>query len=95
MNCAFRVESAPNNVYPQCPALSYSGRFTTINVNTNDLTNYLQRSYDFYNNNHFRTFMQNNAEKFMRNERAYLKKNFDCKNPEGCSTGYYTILNYY
>ena len=80
-----------NNVYKNCPAKMSDRRFTTYYNSTNELTREIQVINHIPSSNQFRTFLQNNAQTIMNNERAYIRQVYGCDPRIACSEGYYYI----
>lgn len=82
-----------NNVYypDGCPALMDDGRFITYFGSTNELTETMQKMNGFRSANQFRTFMQNNGQKFMDAERTYQRDTNTCSPQTACSEGWYDL----
>lgn len=82
---------AKNNVYVQCPAISYSGRHSTIHTRTHELAYNHMMGENIKNSNEYRLFLQNNAEQLINADRQYINNSFVCERQKGCSAGYQSI----
>jgi len=71
-----------------CPPLMSDGRFITYYNSSNDLTEAARKINGIRNPNEFRTFMQNNGDKFINAERNYFDKNNRCRPTVACSDGW-------
>lgn len=87
--------SGSNNLYFKdgCPALMGDGRFITYYNSSNELTEDLRRMNGFNNPNEFRRYMQLNGDKFMNDERNYMKINNTCAPSTTCSEGWCYLWN--
>lgn len=80
-----------NNVYKQCPAKMEDGRFITRWESTNDLTHAIQNLNGIQSSNRFRTFLQENTDMLIANEREYNEMKYDCHPMASCSEGFYYL----
>ncbi len=67
------------------------GRFITYYNSTNELTEAMRKLNGFSSPNKFRTFMQNNGDKFMDLERRYITNNNTCYPLTACGEGWYDL----
>lgn len=88
-----KLNKGANNVYSKdgCPALMSDGRFITYHNSTNELTETMRKLNGIKSPNEFRTFMQNNGDKFMNAERNYIVKENTCSPATACSEGWYNL----
>lgn len=74
-----------DNKYYFCPPLMSDGRHITNYVQNSVMNEYVKHKYGIIDNNVYRTFLQQNADRIMNNERTFLENNFNCSVPVKCS----------
>lgn len=90
---AKQFNQGANNVYYNdgSPAIMSDGRFITYRNSTNELTESLRKLNGIASPNEFRTFMQNNANKFMDGEKNYVNSEAQTGPKIACSQGFYQL----
>ena len=70
------------------PPLMSDGRFLSYHGSSNELAEQLRKTNGINNPNQFRSFLQNNAEKLMNQERKYLDEKYHMEPKIACSDGW-------
>ena len=74
-----------DNKYFFCPPLMQDCRHVTNYVPNSVMNEYVKHTYGIVDNNYYRTFLQQNAEKLMQDEKMFMEKQFNCSVPVKCS----------
>jgi hypothetical protein len=70
------------------------GRHGTYYNSTNELASRIKDINDITSSNKLRSFMQNNANQIINNERSYFKGSQKCHPNIACSEGYHYVRHY-
>lgn len=82
-----------DNKYWSCPPLMSDARHTTNYVPNSVMNEYIKNVYKITDNNYYRAFLQQNGGKLMKDERAFMERQFNCTVPVKCS--YNNKCSYY
>ena len=74
-----------DNKYQMCPPLMSDNRHVTNYTPNSVMNEYVKNVYGIIDNNLYRTFLQQNANKLMKNERVFMERHFNCTVPVKCS----------
>lgn len=83
-----------NDYYSQKPPRMSDGRFLTYHGSSSELTDAIRKANGFESENEFRTYLQNNADPYMKLEKQYhLQQNSPGMSNYACSDGYSQMLH--
>lgn len=74
-----------DNKYHFCPPLMSDCRHVTNYVPNSVMNEYVKHVYGIHDNNYYRAFLQQNAEKLMNNDKEFMERQFNCTVPVSCS----------
>jgi hypothetical protein len=74
-----------DNKYRMCPPLMSDGRHITNYVNNAVTDEYIRKSNNIIDHNHYRTFLQNNGELIINNNKKRMETQFNCDVSIQCS----------
>jgi hypothetical protein len=74
-----------DNKYQMCPPLMSDCRHITNYTPNSVMNEYVKNVYGIVDNNYYRTFLQQNARKLMKNEKVFMERHFNCHVPVQCS----------
>ena len=74
-----------DNKYQMCPPLMSDARHSTNYTPNSVMNEYVKSVYGIVDNNRYRTFLQQNAQKLMNDERLFMEKYYGCTVPVRCS----------
>ena len=74
-----------DNKFQMCPPLMSDARHITNYAPNSVMNEYVKNVYGIVDNNLYRSFLQQNGSKLMRNESVFMERNFNCNVPVNCS----------
>ena len=74
-----------DNKFQMCPPLMSDARHITNYAPNSVMNEYVKNVYGIVDNNLYRSFLQQNAGKLMRNESEFMERHFNCNVPVNCS----------
>ena len=74
-----------DNKYKMCPPLMSDGRHITNYVNNAVTDDYIRKSNNIIDHNHYRSFLQNNGEQIIINNQKRMEAQFNCDVSIQCS----------
>jgi hypothetical protein len=74
-----------DNKYQMCPPLMSDSRHITNYAPNSVMNEYVKNMYGIVDNNYYRTFLQQNGNNLMKNEKVFMERHFNCNVPVHCS----------